>query len=412
MPRLTQSLPKYRKHRASGQAVVTLHGADHYLGPHNSRASKQLYDRLIVEYCAAGRARPATEHEITVIEVIARYWRFAQGYYVKGGKPTSELAAIRCAVRSLKRLYGPVPAVEFGPVSLKALREHWITEGHARRTINQNVGRVVRMFRWAAAEELLPPTVHQALAALPGLRQGRSAARETPPIQPVDIAIVQETLLNVSPIVADMIRLQLLTGARPGEICGLRPSDIDRSGDVWEYRVGGHKTEHHGRGRTVFIGPEAQQILTPYLRRADEAHCFSPAEVVDQQRQARHASRSTPLKCGNRPGHRNGAATRKGIKARAPGNAYTPDSYRRAVHYACDKAFPPPEDVTDDSLNQWRSDHRWSPNQLRHAAATEIRKRFGLEAAQVILGHAAADVTQVYAERDAEKARQVARQVG
>jgi integrase len=49
---------------------------------------------------------------------------------------------------------------------------------------------------------------------------------------------------------------------------------------------------------------------------------------------------------------------------------------------------------------------------LRHTAATLIRKQFGLEAAQVILGHAVADVTQVYAERDAEKARAVARQVG
>ena len=42
----------------------------------------------------------------------------------------------------------------------------------------------------------------------------------------------------------------------------------------------------------------------------------------------------------------------------------------------------------------------WAPNRLRHTRATEVRKQFGLEAAQVILGHAKADVTQVYAERD------------
>ena len=46
----------------------------------------------------------------------------------------------------------------------------------------------------------------------------------------------------------------------------------------------------------------------------------------------------------------------------------------------------------------------WHPNQLRHTAATEIRRQFGLEAAQVIFGHAKADVTQIYAERDTEKA--------
>ena len=53
-----------------------------------------------------------------------------------------------------------------------------------------------------------------------------------------------------------------------------------------------------------------------------------------------------------------------------------------------------------------------APNQLRHRFGTEIRKAFGLEASQVLLGHAKADVTQVYAERDVAKAVAVAAQVG
>lgn len=61
---------------------------------------------------------------------------------------------------------------------------------------------------------------------------------------------------------------------------------------------------------------------------------------------------------------------------------------------------------------QWRNKHNWHPNQLRHAAATEIRKRFDLEASQVVLGHAAADVTQIYAERDLKKAAAVMAEVG
>lgn len=63
-------------------------------------------------------------------------------------------------------------------------------------------------------------------------------------------------------------------------------------------------------------------------------------------------------------------------------------------------------------LAVWRSSHRWSPNRLRHSAGTEIRRRFGLEAAQVALGHAMADTTQVYAERDYALAARVAREVG
>ncbi|QDT67867.1 hypothetical protein MalM25_07750 [Planctomycetes bacterium MalM25] len=59
MPRLTNALPSYRKHRASGQAVVTLSGADHYLGKHGTKSSRTLYDRLVAEWLVNGRSSPA-----------------------------------------------------------------------------------------------------------------------------------------------------------------------------------------------------------------------------------------------------------------------------------------------------------------------------------------------------------------
>jgi integrase len=55
---------------------------------------------------------------------------------------------------------------------------------------------------------------------------------------------------------------------------------------------------------------------------------------------------------------------------------------------------------------------KWHPNQLRHMHGTEVRRIFGIEAAQVALGHAQADVTQIYAERDMGLAERVARQIG
>jgi site-specific recombinase XerC len=89
-------------------------------------------------------------------------------------------------------------------------------------------------------------------------------------------------------------------------------------------------------------------------------------------------------------------------------------AYRRAIHRACDRAFPAPEEIKKDAaeLTNWHTKHRWSPNQLRHSAATEVRRRFGLEAAQVILGHSQANITQVYAERDYTLAARVAKEVG
>ncbi len=69
MPRLVDALPKYRRHKASGQAVVTLNGRDHYLGPHGTKASKAFYDRLIAEWLIQGRrvSAPAVE-EIEVVQ--------------------------------------------------------------------------------------------------------------------------------------------------------------------------------------------------------------------------------------------------------------------------------------------------------------------------------------------------------
>ena len=41
MPKLIQNkLPAYRRHKASGRAVVTLNGKDFYLGPHGTVASR------------------------------------------------------------------------------------------------------------------------------------------------------------------------------------------------------------------------------------------------------------------------------------------------------------------------------------------------------------------------------------
>jgi hypothetical protein len=49
MPRLINRNPSYRRHRASGQAVVTINGQDVYLGPHGTAASKREYDRVLGE---------------------------------------------------------------------------------------------------------------------------------------------------------------------------------------------------------------------------------------------------------------------------------------------------------------------------------------------------------------------------
>ena len=211
--------------------------------------------------------------------------------------------------------------------------------------------------------------------------------------------VVDATLPHLSEVVADMIRFQRLTGCRPGEVCILRPCDVDTSGDVWIYRPESHKTEHHGRERVICIGPKGQDVLRPYLLREKESYCFVPAESERKRLALLHERRRTPLSCGNRPG-----TNRKRHPKKKPGLRYDTGSYRRAIHRAVDLA--------NRNRNGDGPLPRWSPNRLRHSAATEIRRQFGLEAAQVTLGHATADVSQIYAERDLSLAVKIMRKIG
>ena len=418
MPRLVDALPKYRKHKASGQAIVTLNGRDHYLGPHGTSASKAFYDRLIAEWLIQGRSAPQPKvEEITVTILAARYLRYAKGYYLKDGKCTRVVPAIKQSIKYLRDWYGVSPASEFGPLALKAVRQKMIDDGLSRNYINDHVARIKRMFKWGVSEQLVPPAVYQGLASVSGLLRGRSPARETAPILPVDDEIVDATLPFMPEVTADMVRLQRLTGMRPAEVCILRPCDLDRTGDVWLYRPASHKTEHHGRDRVVFIGAEAQGVLLRYLAREATANCFRPCDSMAKVLAAKSEARVTPLSCGNVPG-----SNKRRRPKKAPGEQYEVDQYRRSINRACDKAFPHPElgklkrkDLTPAQLAElkaWQSSHRWAPNRLRHTFATEVRKQFGLEAAQVTLGHSSAVVSQIYAERDLAKGVQVAKAIG
>lgn len=391
MPTLSKSTPKYRKHRASGQAIVTLGGKDYYLGPHGTKASWKEYDRIVAEWLINGRTVPQPDAGLTVVELFAAYRRFAVSYYRKNGSMTSEVGLIVQAARFATDLYGRTEAADFGPLALQTVQQRMVDAGLSRNVINGQMGRIKRAFKWGVAHELIPAATYQALQTVPGLRKGRTEARETAPILPVDDSVIEQTLPHLVQVVADMVRFERLTGCRPSEVCSIRPCDVDTSGDVWSFRFESHKTEHHGRARTVFIGPRAQAVLRPYLLREKTAYCFSPQDSERKRRRDAHENRKTPLKYGNSPG-----TNRKRKPKRTPGKHYTKDSYRRAIQRACELAGV----------------EKWHPNQLRHSAGTEIRKRYGLEAAQVILGHANADVTQVYAERDLQKAADVMREVG
>lgn len=233
MPKLTSQLPKYRRHKASGNAVVTLGGKDFYLGPHGTQASLREYDRLVGEWVTAGRPPtwppPTVQETITVSELCARFYQHAKRYYRKNGKPTGTAEGCRPALRLLRRMYGDKLVSEFGPLALKTMQQEMIRQDLSRRYINDNTDRVRRAFRWGASEQFVPIEVVQALSTVQNLAKNRSDARETPPIESVSDVVVTATLPHMPPIVADMVRFQRLTGCRPAEVCMVRPGDVSFS---------------------------------------------------------------------------------------------------------------------------------------------------------------------------------------
>lgn len=249
------------------------------------------------------------------------------------------------------------------------------------------------MFKWGASHELVPGSVYMNLCTVEGLPRGRTAAKETDPVKPAPEAHIEAVRIHVSRQVWAMVQLQLLTGARSGELVIMRPIDIDTSANVWTYTPTSHKTAHHGHGRTVYLGPQAQAIVRPFLAgRAVDAFVFSPREAEAERRAKLHAERTTPMSCGNRPG-----TNRVRARRCEPGERYTPGSYRRAIQRACELADVP----------------SWHPHQLRHNAATRLRREFGIDLAQTILGHRLGSaITELYAEANVEKARAVIAEVG
>jgi integrase len=186
--------------------------------------------------------------------------------------------------------------VNLGPLVLKVIRQSMIDAGRSRNVINKDINRIRAMFRWAVENELVDVTVYQALRTVSSLRRGRSGARETAPVCPVPEESVNATLNHTPPTVTAMVRLQLLTGARPGEITALKPADVDRTDPTgWVYKPSGHKTAHHLRGRVIVFGPRAQEILRPWLDRAPDTPCFSPAEGEAARNAARRAARRSPM---------------------------------------------------------------------------------------------------------------------
>ena len=213
------------------------------------------------------------------------------------------------------------------------------------------------------------------------LKAYRTNARELKKVQHVPDAVIEQTLPHLPKVVSDMVRFQRLTGVRPVNSvhCGQKTLIALRT--TWLWRVSHHKNAWRDHTREIHIGPKGRAILEPYLDRPPHQNCFLSSESELIRNRERRSKRASPMTPSQR------ARRKKSARKYRKVTAYTRDSYRRAISRACGK--------NDISV--------WSPNQLRHTAATEARAKHGLDAAQIRLGHKHASTTEIYADLNKSK---------
>lgn len=430
MPRPTKP-PSYLKgkkrsdHAGGGHYARTIiDGREIPLGIYGTLESHQEFERICAEWRAAPVASTIIQMKrVVTVADLAHLWHQHienEGLYCgPDGRPTTEVSSWHLTLAPLLKLYGLTPARDFGPLSLKAVRQamidgRWLDDaqrerrrkrglemGWCRKTTNQRVRRVVRLFEFGVSEQLVPAEVWQSLQAVTPLAAGSRRVRDYPDIEPVPVKHVTATLrqLKHKPALHAMILVQMLTGMRPGEVCSMRIEEIDRRGllvgsvRVWAYRPGGgdrHKTARHGIKRAIALGPRVQRILQPFLEGRTAGAVFSPQLERARRYAAMRAARKTPVQpsqvCRAKP---------RGL--RQPREHYDASSYDHAVLAAARAAGVPD----------------WSPNQLRKLGATLTEQHNDLDTARAQLGHTTSQTTKrFYAKADLKKAAKAAAKLG
>lgn len=244
-----------------------------------------------------------------------------------------------------------IPAMDYDAEKHREFKA-WLTgcERYSRWSVNDFLSRVRRLMKFGRSRKFCDPGNVAEVCDVPGVRHGD--ARESEKVGPANVDDVERTIPHLPAEIQPLVRLQLLCGARSGELLPLKRSMISRSAEPWSYTPVQHKGKWRGGNRVIYFGPKARAILANLFASIDgDDYLFSP-------------QRSRPDRTG----------------ARSPRPHYSRHSYSHAIQDACKRAVVPP----------------WTSHQLRHRCGTDVRQAYGYDAAQAVLGHAGKGVTDRY----------------
>ena len=344
-------IPKYRHQKSRNLAVVRIAGKDIYLGKYNSPESHEKYHRLVEEFCR--RHAQAQITGVTLPALAAVYKAYSQKRY-QGGT----LNAYHRTIERFAILFPELDSQDLACSHVEAFQMSLVEQNLAVNTINDYLARLKKIFRWAARHKYMPSRNLLFFDMLDRVDNTWPGVRQTDKVKPVTTEQINEILQVVPDTVKALIKFQFHSACRPSEARLLRLCDIEMSGEVWFYCPPKHKTSHQGKKRRIPLGPLAQ-------------HVIESQPIVDPTSYLFHSG--------------------------DPSRPYKKDSYSRAIRRACERAGIAPH---------------WTPNQIRHTAATRIRAEYGIEVAQVVLGHSHVRTTEIYAEKNLALASQAALEGG
>lgn len=399
--------PQPRRH-ATGQLVVTLQDANtgkrknFYCGKYGLAGSMVEYARVVQAWKDRGRvldaipAPPPKLHEPSHGTVAGVALAYLEDLIAQGRMHEKHLSGLKRALGILRSHYGAAPVTDFGPRALKEVRRAMIDlrigkkkdRRWSRKTINERVRHLVNMAEWAVSEERAPAHWAHALQSVKPLKQGEFGVPDGKPVRPAVVDHVQAIREHVSSVVWAMVQVQRHTGMRAGEVCIMRPIDLNTSADIWLYSPTAHKNQHRGHDRVVALGKQAQDAIRPLLaNRPVHAYLFDPRESFRERAQA-NATEDKPRRANQIP-----SPTKTD---RTLNDHYTTATYYQAIRRGCELAGVP----------------IWGTHRLRHLFATEARKELGPEHAQAVLGDRSIRMVERYAEISTQRAIEAARKIG
>lgn len=326
---------------------------------------------------------------MTLEETCAAFLAWGATYYRRSdGTPTGELLNCEIALRVLRSRFGNRPIDDTTYDDVLRVREELLEAGHNRTTINQRIGIIKRLFAWALENRHCAATTKSEVWAITALKKNRSIAPEAKPVGPVAHKEVKKTFPFLPANLQAMVRVQELCGARPSEMCTMRPKDIEqRNRGPWVYRPPRHKTEHKSLPRLICLGRRALEVLRPIMASTD------PDERIFRPSLAQHERQ-------NKPTFKKPHLPNPHVH---PGEEWTSNNYAQAIRTAvrvARKSLAKQKEAEDAKRLKEGKEipekeekftiANWSPNQLRHSCGTRVRRKFGADAARSVLGHSGA----------------------